>query len=257
MEILKRLRNSIGSLRRTYCFSKHAYLKPEKPIITFTFDDVPVSAFEIAKAILDRERIKGTFYLSMSVVRKIPDARELLNQAVQNGHEMACHTYGHLRLTRHTAREIVEDMDRNQAVFNQLIPDYSFHSFSYPFGLFSATVKSLVHERFQSARSIQAGLNLGYTDLNRLKAIKLYEQLSDLNSIFSLVNNAIERRAWLIFYTHDVCEGFSEYGCSPQYFKELVRYCKQKDAEILNVAGALGLARHPYRNQSNADSCVK
>jgi peptidoglycan/xylan/chitin deacetylase (PgdA/CDA1 family) len=239
---IKPIQSRLKKVAREILFCKQAVISLPKAVVSFTFDDVPETALTNGMAILDKYGIKATFYLSMSKIADVPDLGILLRSAIENGHEMACHTYGHLRMTQSSAHQIAADLERNQMEFNRLVPQYAFKNFAYPYGLHSATAKSVVSRRFATARTVEGGVNVGTTDLNRLKAMKLYERLNKLDWVSHQIAEAANRKAWLIFYTHDVSADYSQYGCSPAYLESVVRQCLERDLTILPINKAAAIA---------------
>jgi len=231
--------SKMSKLARVLRYSKYVYVKPSNAIVSFTFDDVPGSAFTNGRVILDEYGKKGTFYIAMSLIREMQNVENELAKVIDGGHELGCHTFGHLCLTKYNKHEIELDLDSNQKEFNGLVPAYSFKNFAYPFGRVNTTAKSVTLKRFESARSVEAGINSGFTDLNRLKAIKLYEGLHPPEYAFEQIDVVINIGGWLIFYTHDVRADFSRYGCSPNYFRKVIQYCCQSGVEVLSVENAL------------------
>ena len=73
------------------------------------------------------------------------------------------------------------------------------------------------------------------TDLANLKTIKLYRDRYSLAEIEAYIETAIEKKAWLIFYTHDVAENPSPYGCAPAYFEAVVKACANKKIKVLTI----------------------
>ena len=72
----------------------------ESPVISFTFDDFPRSALINGGAILREHGFAGTYYASLGLMgTKAPTGeifmREDLDELIQQGHELACHTFDH------------------------------------------------------------------------------------------------------------------------------------------------------------------
>ena len=226
-------------------FARHITVRLDRCVVTFTFDDVPVSAFENGRAILTRYGFMGTFYLALSFM----DGREAENRftlqdmkkALIEQHELACHTRGHIDLSQTRFEDSVRDIEQNQEQLMDLLPGNRFKNFSYPFGAQTRAVKKYLSEHYRSARGIGHGLNVGETDLYNLKTVKLYENRMPLEEIFRLMDEAAEQRAWLVFYTHDVADEPSEYGCSPAYFEAVVAECARRQLDVLTVDKALDL----------------
>lgn len=235
-------------IRRTWAnisFTKKVNIARPKPLISFTFDDAPISAFVNGGGILAKFGFGGTFYISLSLMNgPDPETRFTtahLKQAVAQHCELACHTYGHIDLSKMTAQKGIADIEYNGKALNDLLPGMEFKNFSYPFGSETRLVKKFTSEHFRSARGIQEGINLKNTDLCNLKTIKLYEGKHSLQHIFEKISEVEQNNGWLIFYTHDVQDNYTEWGCSPAYFEAVVRECSKRGITVATINEALNL----------------
>lgn len=229
-------------------FSKKIDVKLSEPVITFTFDDAPVSAFLNGGNILSKFGFGGTFYISLSLMTgPDPETRFTsahLKNAVAQHSELGCHTYGHTDLSQTTAAKGVADIEKNQKVLQTLLPGMEFKNFSYPFGAETRPIKKYASTRFRSARGIEEGINLEGTDLCNLKTVKLYESKYPLEYIFGKISEAEKNKGWLIFYTHDVDEKYTDWGCSPAYFEAVVQECAKRGITVATVNEALNLVEN-------------
>jgi hypothetical protein len=89
---------------------------------------------------------------------------------------------------------------------------------------------------FDGCRSSETGLNLVTAELGRLRAIRLYNSTIEFAKIRDLIRQATRANAWLIFYTHDVDEAPSRFGCTPALFEDTVNAAVSSDAELLPVS---------------------
>lgn len=229
-------------------FSKKIDINLSKPVISFTFDDAPISAFINGDSILAKFGFGGTFYISLSLMNgPEPETRftvSHLKNAVAQHSELGCHTYGHIDLSKTTTIKGIADIEKNQELMHTLLPDTEFRNFSYPFGSETRPIKKYASNRFRSARGIVEGINNGPTDLCNLKTVKLYEGKHSLNFIFDKISEAEKNNGWLIFYTHDVDEKFTDWGCSPAYFEAVVEECAKRGITVATVNEALNLIEH-------------
>jgi peptidoglycan/xylan/chitin deacetylase (PgdA/CDA1 family) len=217
--------------------------------ISFTFDDVPNSAFLNAQPILDQHELKATFYLALSFL-DLDDQNENLyskddiTKCFSNGHELGCHTYSHIHFYQNSNSNFVErNIQTNQEKLNELGIQETFQNFSYPYGEQTKKSKKVVSGKFNTARSIDHGINRGKVDLHNLKAVKLYEGLHATERIFTILEDLDKTGGWLIFYTHDVQSNYSKYGCSPEYFERIVQKCKEFDIDVKTIKDGLNNLR--------------
>jgi len=243
--MIKRLVKFVRRKWANISFSKKTDIQLKHPVISFTFDDAPVSAFVNGGGILSKFGFGGTFYISLSLMTG-PDSETRftlpqLKNALAQHHELGCHTYGHIDLSKTISKVGIADIEKNQEEMQVLIPGTELRNFSYPFGSQTRPVKKFASERFRSSRGIEEGINAIGTDLCNLKTVKLYEGKYPLDYIFQKIKEAEENKGWLIFYTHDVDEKYTDWGCSPAYFEAVVKECADRGIAVATINEALNL----------------
>jgi hypothetical protein len=213
-------------------------LTNENPYISFTFDDFFHSGWALSKEILGSRGFRGTYYTSYSLLNKesqigsyytIEDIKEVLSE----GHEIGCHTFSHISALDVSKKDFIEDIRANLMSLSDLIGDNSIESFSYPFGDISPALKKPLSDMFSSCRIIKGGVNRGSVDLNMLKTIPLVPHRTPLAQIFSLLESAAN--SWILFYTHDISDSPSKYGCTPDYFESVVAKSSEVGGIVLPV----------------------
>ncbi len=224
-------------------FRQEVQLELPHPVVSFTFDDVPASGFENGGRILTEHGFVGTFYVSQKFLNADDPVeyftREHLSIAVENGHELGCHTHGHIQLSRTPLETSIHDLKNNRRAFRSLLPNLRLSNFSYPFGEQTLAIKKHLSRTYRSARGVGQAINCGQTDLFNLKTIRLYEAQYPLDFIFKKLDEAERCNGWLIFYTHDVKENPSSWGCSPQYFEAVVQETANRQLAVMTVNEAL------------------
>jgi peptidoglycan/xylan/chitin deacetylase (PgdA/CDA1 family) len=73
-------------------------IRLQAPIVSVTFDDVPMSAYRNALPILRQHGVKATFYVATGMGKGFLGSEQIADIHNQ-GHEIACHTYSHYRLS--------------------------------------------------------------------------------------------------------------------------------------------------------------
>ena len=228
------------------------------PLISFTFDDFPRSAFLEAGSILKRYDALGTYYVSLSLMGKPSPMGPMfeagdLKELVHVGHELGCHTYGHCHSWNTPPDEYERAILDNQLALTELLPGASFQTFSYPYSGPRLAVKQVAARSFVCCRG--GGLrvwrhlfrhaaggqtfNSGATDLNLLCAFFLEQSRENPEAVKRLINQNAQARGWLIFATHDVRDTPSRFGCTPAFFEQVVQWSLESGARILPVVKAL------------------
>jgi peptidoglycan/xylan/chitin deacetylase (PgdA/CDA1 family) len=219
----------------------------EHPIVSFTFDDFPSSAASDGAAILEAHGARGTFYAAGSLVDGNSDAygsyctRTELAGLHGRGHEIGCHTFSHARVSTLSPRRLIEELEQNAAFISRCLGGYTMQSFAYPFGDISPLRKLQAQTRFRSCRGNAPGINAGRIDLGALRTQRIYEHTIDHEKIAGLLRSASSAPAWIVFYTHDVSERPSDYGCTPATFERVVKSVAAAGARILTVRDATAL----------------
>lgn len=246
MEAYSADRSLRGKLRRRYtrlAFRKPLRLSLDRPMITFSFDDVPATAALAGAQALEAAGLRGTFYICagledgdgpMGRYGSADDARRL----AADGHEVACHTFSHLDCGQADQTTIAADVARNGlALAERGAPDPV--SFAYPYGDVSFAAKKALGGRFKTLRTVQAGLVTNGADANQLPAVGIEGDDGEARAL-RWMDEAARRKAWLILYTHDVADTPSAWGCTPG---ALGRLAERAKAAFNVVTMAQGAAR--------------
>jgi peptidoglycan/xylan/chitin deacetylase (PgdA/CDA1 family) len=226
--------------------SKSLIMRNAAPLVSFTFDDVPQSAFTNGAAILDDQGVRGTFYIAGGRCGKVNTtmgwrhiSRDQVRALNEGGHEIGCHTFSHPRVDQIDARAVEDECGRNRDVLRELCAGAEPTNFCYPFGRVSLPRKRQLEERFDSCRGIDKGINAGTVDLGLLKVIQLYDRTLTQDKLQRLLRENRDCNGWLIFYTHDVAEQPTDIGCSPHLLRATVEAVKANEMPCLPIREAL------------------
>ena len=222
-------------------------LRNETPMVSFTFDDVPKSAATVGAAILEAHGALGTFYVIGSQVGTSSPLWDMVDgedvvALHRRGHEIACHSFSHKRACDLDAATLNAEIARNQQYLRSLDASIRIENFAYPFGYGSFVRKRQLKTLFTSCRSIVPGVNSGTVDLQFLRAMPLIDRRIDREGIGRALDEARTCNGWLIFYTHDVADQPSPYGCSPALLHAALEAASRRKIPVLNMAEALRCA---------------
>ena len=238
--------------RVSHKLATHVRVEPfrlcnETPIVSFTFDDIPKSAVTAGARILEEHGVTGTFYIVGNMVGAdqpewtMADAGDIA-ALHSRGHEIGCHTFTHRRACDLDAASMTAEIEQNRQYLCSLSPSINPRNFAYPYGYGSIGRKQQLAETFQSCRSIVRGVNNGETDLQFLKAMPLIDCETDRDEIERAFDAAESTNGWLIFYSHDVADDPSRYGCSPALLNHALEAASRRNIPVLNMAEALQCA---------------
>ncbi|WP_235923442.1 polysaccharide deacetylase family protein [Brucella tritici] len=252
MDSLERARSRLEwyAIRLNDSISRRFPLRPfclpkNERIITFTFDDVPDTAESAGATILDKYGVHGTFYIAGNMVGTKEAKRNLITQEgcrklVERGHELGCHTYNHLKVPYFGAQEIVSDLDRNTAYLDAFEPDREEpRNFAYPYCASSMMSRRLFADRFATCRGGGNRINRGMIDLAFLQAVEIRQPDDNAARQTRWIDDLNANPGWLVFYTHDVSDTPTEFGCKPETFERLVSHAVRSGATVLSVREAV------------------
>jgi peptidoglycan/xylan/chitin deacetylase (PgdA/CDA1 family) len=259
--IIVRIQNRCRRGLSIYLGRRMVHLKSKYPIISFTFDDFPRSALHQGGAILCRHGVRGTYYTSLGLMgHEMPAGAGFLagdlQQTVAEGHELGCHTFAHCHAWKTKPSNFEESIIKNRQVLAELLPEVAFKTLSYPIDCPHPQIKRRAAKYFAccrgGGRSLSAGFgdgnksrnpafNVGPTDINNLQTYFLEKSRDNPQAIKDLIDENCRVQGWLIFATHDVCFAPSPYGCTPDFFEDIVSYAVNSGSRILPVGKAWDL----------------
>jgi peptidoglycan/xylan/chitin deacetylase (PgdA/CDA1 family) len=229
-------------------------LRFRQAVISFSFDDIPDNAATIGARLLEEAGARGSFYVSGALCGKsfrhdVFASREMIAQLAKNGHEIGCHTYSHADSQRLSASDFANEVGQNEAFLSELRVRGRYSSHAYPYGSVGLVQKHEAQRHFAACRSVWPGLNEGQIDLMQLRSVPLYDSLYSPTQIGEMIAEAVAKKGWLIFYTHDVRNEPSDQGTSCSLFAHGVAKAKELGADILPVQEATSRIYHAAGRQ--------
>lgn len=213
------------------------------PIVSFTFDDIPENAWTNGARILEEEGVRGTFYVSGTFIDN-PDADPKMISAAgcadlaAKGHELGCHTYSHHKLTTFSRQTLSDDLNLSDRTLQAFDKMSGKRNFSVPFGMASPRMQPILRDRFATSRSIMPGINRDEVDPHNLAAVELRPDPAFLSEADTWLSDVLRNPGWLVFFTHDVSDDPTFYGCTEDKLRQLVRTAKEGGAQIMTVDAA-------------------
>jgi peptidoglycan/xylan/chitin deacetylase (PgdA/CDA1 family) len=241
------LKARVGNKLARHLRVSPATLNNSRPMVSFTFDDAPISAATRGAAMLEEYNARATFYLAGGLVDAWSGnwtglSADHIVGLHRRGHEIACHTFSHARATDLTEAAMTAELEKNRLYLQGLDSSISIENFAYPYGTGSVLRKRQLGKAFHSSRGILPGVNSGTVDLQYLRAVPLIEHQIDRDGIDRVLDEALASNGWLIFYGHDVEATPSPYGCSPELLRHALEAAARRKIPALSVADALRFA---------------
>jgi peptidoglycan/xylan/chitin deacetylase (PgdA/CDA1 family) len=227
---------------------KPACLRPERPIASFSFDDFPMSAWEAGGAVLERFDVRATYYVAGGFCGRRVDGldyydEQTLRELHAAGHELGCHSFSHEPSPALDSERLVDDLARNRAFLHEALgQDRGPSTFAYPYGQLCSRTKRLAAELYPACRGVHPGVNGRETDLAQLKAIALERRSWRPARVERWIEAARAERGWLVFFSHDVSDDPTPYGCTPAMLEHALAAVSAAGFDMAPVGQALAAA---------------
>ena len=142
------------------------HIPVSRPVVSFTFDDVPDTALTNGARILEDHGVRGTFYIAGSLEGQIEPGRTLISREgcralAQQGHEIGCHTFSHTKVSHMGNRRLAADLQRNKAYLDSVAPQERRRNFAYPYNAGSFRGRGIFGSRFETCRAGGERINRG------------------------------------------------------------------------------------------------
>jgi peptidoglycan/xylan/chitin deacetylase (PgdA/CDA1 family) len=243
--LLQRLERRAAMLWRT----RPVMLDNPRPLVSFTFDDCPVSAVRTGASILEARGVRGTFYVCGGLAgtdwENGPQfTKDDLVGLSAAGHEIGCHTYSHRSAYAVSGQTFAEDLERNRAFLAGVLGDHPVETFAFPYGHVTLAARRAAAKAYSAVRGVYPGVNAGHIDLALLDAVTIPAQTPRGDAwLEPWIEDARRRNGWLILIAHDIAPDPSPYGATPETLAAAVDRCRAEGFEIRPVRDALTYAR--------------
>jgi peptidoglycan/xylan/chitin deacetylase (PgdA/CDA1 family) len=242
-------RDPIAKVRRRltqWTAARPAKLAFDAPLLSICFDDFPVTAATEGARILEAHGARGTYYAAAGLAETDgPCGRNFSAQHLRalavNGHEIGCHSFGHTDCAQRDTFATLQDLARNRDALAEMGAPAPV-TLAYPYGETTSALKAALPPRFQGARGILPGLNIGRVDLAQLRAYPLFGD-GAMATVRIALKRAAKRNAWVIGFTHDIADAPSPWGTSSADLETLLRTAHDLGIAVVPVSAALARRR--------------
>lgn len=213
-------------------------------VVSMTFDDAPVSAFEQGADAVREAGGFATFYCSLGLMSHPSPCGLLgspghLQRAWSCGHELGCHTFDHVDAWSCDNATFMASITRNANAYAALIPGFQPRTFAYPKQGARWSLKRQVSSRFTASRGGRPTAHFETADLNLLRCVFLDEtRRPAATTLHHLIERTAQERGWLILATHDVSPQPSPYGCHVRDLRYWLRQSTSAGLRLLTVERA-------------------
>lgn len=219
-------------------------LRGERGVVSFTFDDAPMSACLAGARALESLGVRGTYYVAGGLTDGAEQGRAchsgpVLRHLLDAGHQLGAHSFSHVHVDRMGAAERREEFDRSADFLGSLGVDLQSLDFAYPFGGMDVGAKRDCASRYRSSRVTGGGTHVGVADLNALRTHRLYRSEPDGVAYADRLAVAARQRGWLVVNTHEVEPSAGAFGCTPETLSSAVAVALEAGCLVLTVGAAI------------------
>lgn len=220
--------------------SSRRALETGAPLISFTFDDVPESALTAGAAVLEKHGLRGTFYIAGGLAGQIEAERTLITgegcrELADRGHEIGCHTFSHRRVRQMPGATLLRDLDRNATYLDEVGVSAPVTNFAFPYNAAWPLARPELRRRFRSCRGAGEAINRGLVDPLMLKAVEICQPEAQARDLTRWIDDLVRTPGWLVFFTHDIAQRPTAYGCTPETLDHLAGYAVRHGCTVLPV----------------------
>ncbi|WP_117192193.1 polysaccharide deacetylase family protein [Rhizobium terrae] len=222
--------------------SRTRIVATSRPIVSFTFDDVPDTALTNGAAILEKYGAQGTFYIAGGLEARVESDRTLIGREgcldlFRRGHEIGCHTFAHHRV-RSYGGALSADLDANARYLDEAGITRAATNFAFPYNSAWPLARQELGRRYRTCRGAGEAINRGPVDPLMLKSVEIRQPEDHAKRLTGWIDDVAANPGWLVFFTHDIADRPTPYGCTPATFEHLVRHARERGCEILTVDAA-------------------
>jgi peptidoglycan/xylan/chitin deacetylase (PgdA/CDA1 family) len=248
--------------RASHRIARHLPLAPmvmrnPEPLVSFTFDDVPLSAHALGAPMIETHGARATFYIATGFLGQRSDYwtvadRDEVADLHLRGHEIALHSHLHTPAWSLDSRGFAADLQRNRETLLRIHAGIEAHNFAYPYGQCTLARKFQLNSLVRSSRSIRAGVNRRVLDPHYVRSTELCDARLTPERLDAYLNETRRTCGWLVFLMHDVSDQPSPHGCSRRLLNDALAGVAKRGLRIATVDGALdritgARARAPFK----------
>ena len=223
-----------------YNLTKPGPLLWNRPLLSLTFDDGRLSAFNNGASILNKYGYEGTFYLNPSVI----DTADFMSSAqVQdlrdNGHQIASHGYKHLNFTT-LDRSVIDYQLSYAAQYFNHVHGLQTVDFSAPFGGNDDQLAYYAHKYYSSLRGTDPGVNTrqNYNQYN-IRVLYMGRSVTQAR-LKDEIADAKASNGWLVLVYHRIEPvGTAETVITPTQLQQQLDVIKQSGITVEPVSAAI------------------
>jgi peptidoglycan/xylan/chitin deacetylase (PgdA/CDA1 family) len=210
-----------------------------RALISLTFDDATESQYRNGAPLLAKYSFFATFYLTTGYINTSGYmTRTQVNGLKNAGHQLAAHTINHPNLTTLSTTELTNQLTRPITDIKNWFGIDTL-DFCSPFGAYNTDTLNAIRQYYRSHRSANSGLNYRNDfDIYKIKVRNVLRNTPN-STIQAWVDEAKEKKAWLVLVYHPIDTGTDPYGATPQNLDAQLSMIKNSGVTVKTLNDAL------------------
>lgn len=223
----------------------------KRPLVSITFDDGWVSAYNTLIPKMAKYGYKGTHFIISGYMDKPGYQADYIThkqvkKLLADGHEVGSHTLLHEDMAQMTDQYLVQNMTESRAELEKF--GSQIRGIAPPFGSYNDHARERAAETYQYLRTVKHGLNLPPYQIHELLAVVVTWQMT-LAEVEDLLTEAeYEEGAWVVLLFHRAAltaedipvDSLGAY-VMPSRFQEMMDLLKKHDADVRPMGEILGV----------------
>jgi len=221
----------------------------EEPLITLTFDDGRETVYSQAFPLLAKYGIHTTQYLlSGSINDQSYLSYAQIKQMYESGHEIGCHTVGHLDITTLSDKDLEHELSQCKKTFEKFGPVTDFAS---PYGHADDRSLSIVEKYYTTHRNTSGDITNTVTedDVNLAETFDRYNIMSvairkdtTIEQLQEAIDFISTNNGWLVLAYHQIeDDNNATFGLDPKSLNSQLEFISNAPIKIATMQEALKL----------------
>lgn len=213
-----------------------------RPLVTLTFDDGHEDNVTNALPLMEQYGIKSTQCYATDHVEGNAQNTAAVKLFFDKGHEICSHTVSHPFLTKVSASQLRQELQRSKSVLEN-ITKQPVRNFASPYGDYNAAVINEIDNYYQSHRTVDEGYNSKDNfNIYRLRVQNL-KNTTTLAEFQSWLDQARATNTWLILVYHRVANDAEQFDTYKTDFAQQLQALQASGLTIKTYQGALDEVR--------------
>jgi peptidoglycan/xylan/chitin deacetylase (PgdA/CDA1 family) len=210
-----------------------------RPLVTLTFDDGYLSAYERVLPLLQRFGIPATFYIDTGALGNHNRLNiKQLREIQKAGFEIGSHTVTHPHLRELYSKKVIRELAGSKKTLEGVLKGPIAH-FAPPYGETNSRVLRLIKRYYDSSRSVSPGYN-SKKRFNRFAIkVKNIRATTSLSQIAHYLDQTLKDKTWLVLVYHDIAISSSPLSIPPSQFRQHLAAIKKRPLTVATIGDAL------------------